>query len=93
MTVPPELLSFRRDLLSFSSTTSKIVTFFERTRMAVLIPVVVGRDYAVAPEPSLKEDVCGCASCRVDKNSHKYVYRDSAAAPLHLESKEQRIQK
>ena len=58
--------------------------------MGVLTPVAVGHDYIVAPDPSLKEDVCGCASCRVDKNSHNYVYRNSAAALLHLESKEQR---
>ena len=57
--------------------------------MNVLIPVAVGLDYAVAPEASLKENVCGCTSCRMDKNSYNYVYRDSAAAaPLHLESKE-----
>ena len=56
--------------------------------MGVLIPVAVGRDQSVAPEPSLEKDVCGCASCRVDKNSHINVYRDSAAPSLHLESKE-----
>ena len=56
--------------------------------MGVLTPVAVGRDYAMTPKPSLKDDVCGCASCRVDKNSYNYVYRGSAAAPLHLDSKE-----
>ena len=66
--------------------------------MGVLIPVAVSRDYAVAPtdhmvapERSLKEDACGCTSCGVDKNIHNHVYRDSAAAPLHLESKDRNM--
>ena len=38
--------------------------------MGVLIPVAIGRDNAVAPDPPLNEDVCGCTSCGEDKNRH-----------------------
>ena len=47
--------------------------------MGVMIPVAVGpsadgRDYAVAPDSSLKENVRSCASCRVDKNTHTTTF-------------------
>ena len=66
-----------------------IVTFLKELAWAFSSPLLLAaRDYAVAPEPSLnlKEVVCGCASWRGQKQPQLRSY--SAAAPLHLKSKE-----
>ena len=45
------LLSFRRDLLSFSSTTRNIITFLEELAWVFSSPLpAMARDYAVAPQ-------------------------------------------